>query len=726
MRYSGSAILAGFLLAVLGAAAVAMIFGLPLAQAHAGETPIWHLLRTALPVAAFALPGALTAIMLAEARRVRGLPYWLFVGAVLAAVSFVTLVRGGGAEILPQSMRSFMTLFGMGLTGGFLYWWLAGKKSGHFATALALASHGNSLDEDGLRKRCRACTAMTLLLGLLPLALLGWHMIYKPSPMLPWAIAARAEIDGTQQLTDAGLPGTKFSIDNYVGHITGFAADDTARTKAFDKAKSVLKPMLGGMGILPSVVAYLQNDIVVPVPGTPAEPLAVANNPPREEAAKLKADADARLAVEQAKRKADDAAAAAKAEADARQVAEAAAEAKARADEASAKAKAEQEVLAVAEEARRKADELTAQAKREEDSRLAAEAKLKADAKAKAEEELRQAAKANADAAKAKAVAEEQKQAETEKLAAEAEAKRLQDAADAAKKLAEVQIKLQAAEGPTAAVPAVPVPAAVASADAQCASAFGDLFRSFTIHFRFRSSRIDSEAADYLDRVAAVGKQCSGYSLDISGHTDRTGDAAFNQVLGQQRAISVRDALVKRGIASERLNPQGYASERPFDPARTRAAFKLNRRVDFGASITQPLKDTAKQVTKMPVDQCNTEFSRAFLADTIRFVGSSALVTDAYGAYLDRIASLLARCATYTLAVNGHTDRRGSAAFNQILSQERAIAVRQALVDRGVAATRLSANGYGGDRPFDPGDSPGAYALNRRVDFGAAVQAPKK
>ncbi len=725
MRRSGWAILAGFLLAVLGAAAVAMIFGLPLAQAHAGEMPIWHLLRTALPVAAFALPGALTAIMLAEARRVRGLPYWLFVGAVLAAVSFVTLVRGSGAEIIPQSMRSFMTLLGMGLTGGFLYWWLAGKKSGHFATALALASHGNSLDEDGLRKRCRACTAMTLLLGLLPLALLGWHMIYKPSPMLPSAIAARAEIDGTQQLTDAGLPGTKFTIDNYVGHITGSAADDTARTKAFDKAKSVLKPMLGGMGILPSVVAYLQNDIVVPVPGTPAELLAVAINRPRDEAAKLKEDEDARLAVEQAKRKADEAAAVAKAETDARQ----AAEAKAKADEASAKAKAEEEVLAAAEEAKRKAGELAAQAKREEDARLAAEAKLKADeaaAKAKAEEELRQAAKVNADTAKAKAVAEEQKKAETEKLAAEAEAKRLQVAADAAKKLAEAQIKLQAAEGPIAAVPAVPIPPAVASADAQCASAFGDLFRSFTIHFRFRSSRIDSEAADYLDRVAAVGKQCSGYSLDISGHTDRTGDAAFNQVLGQQRAISVRDALVKRGIASERLNPQGYASQRPFDPARTRAAFKLNRRVDFGAGLTPPTKDAAKQVTKMPVDHCNTEFSRTFLADTIRFVGSSALVTDAYGAYLDRIASLMASCPAHALTINGHTDRRGSAAFNQILSQERAIAVRQALVDRDVAVTRLSANGYGGDRPFDPGDSPGAYALNRRVDFGVAVQASKK
>ena len=64
MRRSVWAILAGLVLAVLGAAAVAKFFAMPLAAEKPGEVPIYHLLRTTLPVAAFALPGALTAILL--------------------------------------------------------------------------------------------------------------------------------------------------------------------------------------------------------------------------------------------------------------------------------------------------------------------------------------------------------------------------------------------------------------------------------------------------------------------------------------------------------------------------------------------------------------------------------------------------------------------------------------------------------------------------------------
>jgi outer membrane protein OmpA-like peptidoglycan-associated protein len=739
MRRSVWAIVSGLVLAILAAAAVAKIFGLPLAAVRTSELPIWHLLRTSLPIAAFVLPGALTAILLAEARRVRGLYFWLFIGALLAALAFFTLVRGGGAAIpVPASMRSFMTLMGMGLVGGWVYWLLAGKKSGHLTTALAYASQGHGLDENGLRKRCRVCTAATLLLGLLPLALLGWHMIYKPSPMLPASILSKAELDGTQLLAKAGMPEHKFAIENYVGHVTGSAADDAARAKNFETAKTALKPMLGGNGVLPSVVAYLQNDIVVAGAEKSAAPPAPMASPNGDEiAAKIKADEDARLAAEEAKRKADEVAAKAKAQEEARLAAE---EAKRKADEATAKAKAEDEARIAAEDQKRKAEEAAAKAKAEEEARVAAEAKRKSDdaaaeaaAKATADEVARLAAEAKA---KAAAEAEAAQKAAAEKLAAEAEAQRLRDAAAAAKKLAEAQAQAKAKPvEPPAPVPAAAKPA-TPSPEAQCASDFGDLFRSDTVRFALKSAKIDSRAGEYLDRIAATSQRCAGFSLSIGGHTDRSGVYVFNQYLGNQRAIAVRDALVARGVASERLDPKGYGSERPFDPANTRAAFLLNRRVDFGAAPTPPAKLTVQPaeaasapasapVIALPVDQCNAEFNRTFLADTVRFVGSSSVVTDEYAGYLDRIAALVRSCATHKLVINGHTDRRGKAPFNQKLSVDRANAVRQALIDRGVPDVGLSANGYAGERPFDPGNSPEAYALNRRVDFGVSVQAPK-
>jgi len=69
------------------------------------------------------------------------------------------------------------------------------------------------------------------------------------------------------------------------------------------------------------------------------------------------------------------------------------------------------------------------------------------------------------------------------------------------------------------------------------------------------------------------------------------------------------------------------------------------------------------------------------------------------------------------LRIEGHTDSRGGADFNQKLSQERAESVQQYFVDKGIDAARLSAIGYGEDRPLDPAKTQAAYTKNRRVDF---------
>ena len=241
-----------------------------------------------------------------------------------------------------------------------------------------------------------------------------------------------------------------------------------------------------------------------------------------------------------------------------------------------------------------------------------------------------------------------------------------------------------------------------------------------------------------LERIAAVAKRCGGYSVAIGGHADRTGNAAVNIKMSESRALAVRDALVKRGIEAKRLIAEGYGYQRPFDPANTRAAYRLNRRVDFGAALTPAPKLPEKTIAAAsatvpmaasfpawPIDRCNSEFSRYFSSGTIRFIGASAIVDDSYADDLDGLARIALSCPTHNLSINGHTDRRGSAAFNQALSDERANAVRDALIDRDVPDARLVATGYGGQRPFDPANTRAAYALNRRVDFGVSVQSPK-
>ena len=84
---------------------------------------------------------------------------------------------------------------------------------------------------------------------------------------------------------------------------------------------------------------------------------------------------------------------------------------------------------------------------------------------------------------------------------------------------------------------------------------------------------------------------------------------------------------------------------------------------------------------------------------------------------IDEIAKLLQSDAALKLSIDGHTDSTGTAERNRALSKQRAEAVLGALVAKGIAAERLSAQGFGPDKPVaDNGDDAGR-AKNRRVEL---------
>ncbi len=101
----------------------------------------------------------------------------------------------------------------------------------------------------------------------------------------------------------------------------------------------------------------------------------------------------------------------------------------------------------------------------------------------------------------------------------------------------------------------------------------------------------------------------------------------------------------------------------------------------------------------------------------IYFAPGSAQLDPASYPVLDEIVQLLKENPTMIVEIQGHTDNTGSLAFNMKLSQKRAEAVKQYLVEHGIEEDRLIAKGYGPKKPIAPNDTPENRARNRRVEI---------
>ena len=84
-----------------------------------------------------------------------------------------------------------------------------------------------------------------------------------------------------------------------------------------------------------------------------------------------------------------------------------------------------------------------------------------------------------------------------------------------------------------------------------------------------------------LNDVVKILKDHPELKLDISGHTDNTGDAAKNQTLSENRAKAVLNYLVKKGVDAARVTSAGYGQDQPVGDNTTAAGRAKNRRVEI-------------------------------------------------------------------------------------------------------------------------------------------------
>ena len=132
-----------------------------------------------------------------------------------------------------------------------------------------------------------------------------------------------------------------------------------------------------------------------------------------------------------------------------------------------------------------------------------------------------------------------------------------------------------------------------------------------------------------------------------------------------------------------------------------------NRRTEFNDNFNKALSSDIDKIIRLKY---------------VNFETGSATLTPLSRYELDNVVAAMNKYPNLTLEVGGHTDSTGDAAKNLSLSDARANAVKSYLTSKGANADRLSALGFGPDRPIDTNDTAEGRANNRRTELRILTQ----
>ncbi len=210
--------------------------------------------------------------------------------------------------------------------------------------------------------------------------------------------------------------------------------------------------------------------------------------------------------------------------------------------------------------------------------------------------------------------------------------------------------------------------------------------------------------------LAGAGVRVAALAADGQGVTARIGAAGPDLSLLRPLA----EATTCATWAGELRCPAAVVLNRDridrAAPGQAVAARKTVAAGEVGMAEATEVPGEARRVRQA----CNEALQDALSDTTVRFRTASAVIDTGNDALLRRLASVVKGCPGY-LTIEGHTDSQGDADMNKALSRARADAVRDALAELGVDASRLRIVGYGESRPIADNTTAMGRAANRRI-----------
>jgi OOP family OmpA-OmpF porin len=103
----------------------------------------------------------------------------------------------------------------------------------------------------------------------------------------------------------------------------------------------------------------------------------------------------------------------------------------------------------------------------------------------------------------------------------------------------------------------------------------------YLVFFAFDRAEINPLAARVLDKVIADFQRTGSTQIDVRGHADLTGSAAYNLKLSERRALAVKDYLVTKGVKGGALRIEWFGKAQPRVPTPAGVRSDENRRTEI-------------------------------------------------------------------------------------------------------------------------------------------------
>ena len=229
-------------------------------------------------------------------------------------------------------------------------------------------------------------------------------------------------------------------------------------------------------------------------------------------------------------------------------------------------------------------------------------------------------------------------------------------------------------------------------------------------------------------------------SLDATYHFGNLGDALRPFVSAGVAHQNISNVPARTGrdhstFANLGAGVKYFFTENVFAKAGVDAAYNIDANetewlagvgfgVNFGGSSKPaPVVEPAPAVEPVAVAEPEQVIETVRVELDVKFDFDKANVKPESQADIKALADFMNQYPQTTTVVEGHTDARGTDAYNQKLSERRANAVREVLVNQyGVDANRVNAVGYGESRPVADNASDAGRAINRRVEAEVEAQ----